>query len=137
MLLLIRLACAAYWSILTVLLLAPEPTRLLGLERKAVVSISRGSHFVFFLTLALLVAASRWPIRRNLAVLALVTYAVVTEGLQWFVPTRYVDPVDLLENLLGLAAGILLWHTLQRVTARFRGRCPLTEQVPDSSAGSS
>lgn len=121
MLLLIRLACAAYWSALTVLLLAPEPTKLLGLEPKTVASIDRGSHFVFFLTLALLVVASRGPIRRNFVALALVAYAFVTEGLQWFVPTRHVDPVDLLENLLGLAAGVLLWHTLQRVIGRLRG----------------
>lgn len=35
--------------------------------------------------------------------LALVIFAVVVEGGQWFVPTRTVDTVDLALNLLGIA----------------------------------
>lgn len=135
--LLIRLACAVYWSLLTVLLLVPEPAKLLGLQRAAVASVNRGSHFVFFLVLAVLVSASRWPVGRRLLAFALVAFAFVTEGLQWFVPTRHVDPLDLVENLLGLLAGVLIWQTLQRTAAKGRPPAPLTGQAPDSSSGNS
>ena len=71
-------------------------------------------HFFLFAMLGFLVWASRLPVRPGLVLGLLVAYALVTESLQWFVPTRTVELLDYLENLLGLAAGGAVWCALQR-----------------------
>jgi hypothetical protein len=137
----LRLVCVAYWTWLTALLLVPEPARLLGIAKASVPAINRGVHFSSFLMLAMLAWASRWPTGRRRLVLVLVGYAFLTEGLQWFVPLRHVDPLDLMENLAGLLAGTLLWLALTRKapakqSAERLGDLP-TVTAPDSSSGSS
>jgi len=142
---LIRLACAVYLVILTVLLWVPEPAALLGLTRGVVPSSDRGVHFVWFLGLAILVHASRLPWRRSILLTVFVLYALVTEGLQSFVPTRTVELLDAVENLLGLAVGTILWQMLHRgsPTARRASRVEGPEDEtaivssPDSTAGNS
>jgi hypothetical protein len=137
----LRLLCVAYWTWLTALLLVPEPARLLGIAKASVPAINRGVHFSSFLTLAVLAWASRWPTGRRRLALVLVGYAFLTEGLQWFVPLRHVDPLDLMENLTGLLVGTLLWLALTRKApadqpAERFGDLP-TATAPDSSSGSS
>ena len=117
---LVRLASAAYWALLTVLLLAPNPLALLGIHRPPGPSGGRGVHFVCFTLLAVLVHAGRWPVRRRLLVGLLLVYAVVIEGLQWFVPARSVELLDVIENLLGLAVGTAIWWIAQRRTGEDR-----------------
>lgn len=130
---LIRLACVAYWLMLTVLLLVPDPIKLLGLKRATVAAMGQGTHFFFFLALAVLVSASRWPIRGGVLAAALVGFAFVTEGLQWFVPRRHVDPIDLIENLAGLLAGVLIWQAFSKMTAKGRSHRLTVGQAPERS----
>ena len=111
---LFRLACAVYLAVLTVLLLVPDPAALLGIDQTPGPSGGRGVHVLLFTLLAFLVCASRWPVRRRLLVGLLVTYAVATEALQWFIPLRSVELPDLLENLLGLAVGTAIWWIAQK-----------------------
>jgi len=66
-------------------------------------------HFCLFAVLAILAFASRWPIRRGLLAGFLLAFAVGTETLQALVPPRTVDPLDYVENLLGLATGAAIW----------------------------
>jgi hypothetical protein len=117
---LFRVACAVYGVALTVLLLVPDPAALLGIERTPGTASGRGTHLLFFTLLAFLVWASRWPVRRRLLAGLLITYAVATEGLQWFVPLRTVELPDLVENLLGLAAGTAIWWIAQKKRGKDR-----------------
>ncbi len=111
---LIRATLAVYLLLLSFLLLAPEPLKLLGFASPPGASSLRMVHFCLFAVLGFLVGASRWPLRPGLVVGLLVAYALVTESLQWFIPTRTVELLDYLENLLGLVAGGAAWHILQR-----------------------
>ncbi len=115
MLLLRRMLCVTYWAVLTVLLLVPHPMALLGISRlPATMAIDRGVHFALFLILTVLVHASRWPIRPVVFVQILVVYGVASELLQWLVPPRSVELLDLMENLLGIAMGTILSWWLAR-----------------------
>lgn len=110
----IRVGLVVYLLFLSFLLLAPEPLKLLGFTSPPGASSVRMVHFLLFAVLGFLVWASRLPVRPGLVLGVLVAYALVTESLQWFVPTRTVELLDYLENLLGLAAGGMVWHALQR-----------------------
>ncbi len=112
----LRMACAAYWLLLSLLLLLPDPYALLGIERFPGPSGGRFVHFAFFTMLALLVHASRLPIGRVLLWSTIAAYAVAVELLQWLVPHRVVDVVDLAENLLGLVAGTGIWWSIRRIS---------------------
>jgi VanZ family protein len=105
----IRTICVVYWACLTVLLVVPNPAGLLRVRWPSQTLGPRGVHFVFFVTLALLVLASRWPMRIRVLAGVLIGYAVATEALQWLVPKRTFELLDLLENLLGLLVGAVLW----------------------------
>ena len=58
--------------------------------------------------------ASRFPVRGGLTLAFLVAYALFTELLQGPLPSRTVEFVDLLENLLGLGAGTAIWSVIQK-----------------------
>jgi len=70
--------------------------------------------------LALLVHLSRTPVRGWWLAGLLMVYAIATELLQSLVPNRTVELTDLIENLLGLAAGTVLWWLLQTQAGRRR-----------------
>ena len=111
---LVRFICAAYWPLLTVLLLVPDPLALFGIRRVPSVSKGMGVHFLCFSVLGFLVLASRLRVQRVLLALLLIGYATATELLQSLVPRRTVEPRDLIENLLGLAAGAIIWWIAQK-----------------------
>ena len=112
----IRCICVAYWLLLTTLLLAP--LELFGIMRIPGSSGGFGVHFVIFAVLGGLVAACRFPLRSVLLTVLLVAYATATELLQGLVPTRECTLRDLLENLLGLAAGTAIWWGVHRCLVR-------------------
>ena len=107
---LIRATCCAYWCLLSLLLLHPDPSALFGIERLPGPPGGRGVHFVFFTGLAFLTAASRFPVRRGVLAAVLVGYAVAMEALQAFAPNRIVDTFDAAENVLGLVVGTVIWR---------------------------
>jgi len=115
MLVVARVFCVAYWGVLTVLLLVPDPWALLGLSRLAsTASTDRGVHFLLFFILGFLIHASRWPWRLLAFLLVLVLYAVGAELLQWFFPPRSVDALDMVENVVGIALGSLAsWRLIR------------------------
>lgn len=113
-----RLLCALYALGLTILLLVPKPWALLGIAKPPGLGSDRGLHFVLLSALALLVFASRLPMRRWAMLAVLATYGLVVESLQWFFPPRTVELRDYLENLLGVAVGAGLWWLLARAVFR-------------------
>lgn len=110
----IRCLCALYWSILTVLLLVPDPLALLPIPRIAGNPTGVGTHFLVFAPLGVLVAASRLPLGRVLLAALLIGYAAGTELLQSLVRARAPELRDFFEDVLGLAAGIAIWWVAQR-----------------------
>ena len=120
-----RVGLAVYLLLLSFLLLAPDPLWLLGFVSLPEGPSLRVVHFGLFTVLGFLAWASRWPLRPGIVVGLLVAYALGTETLQWFIPTRTVELWDYLENLLGLAAGWAAWRTLQeRGLIRVNGGAP-------------
>lgn len=106
----LRIMSLVYWTLLSVLLLVPNPAALVfNLRPVREATEMRGVHFLGFALLALLAHAARWPFSRRLLWTLLVAYALATESLQWLVPHRLVDPLDYAENLLGLAFGAALF----------------------------
>ena len=130
--LILRLICAAYCVLMTVLLLIPNPLGLLGIRRIASGSGGSGVHLVIFTVLTVLVLASRWPIGSLLLAGLLVGYAIATELLQLLVPMRALEPYDMVENLLGLAAGAGIWWLAQR--RPFRRTGDEEGELPDGPA---
>jgi len=116
-----RVLCLAYWPLLTALLLAPDPGRLLGVTYVPGAPGGRGTHFIAFAVLAWLTLGGRWLPHAAWPLAVLLAYAGATEAMQWFVPPRSVELYDLLENFAGIAAAAALWWCFH---ARRRGPSP-------------
>jgi VanZ family protein len=119
----IKLACWAYSTLLTVLLLTPNPAAVVGLKKIPWFPLGDiGMHFCAFFLLAILVHSTRWPKPLHwLWIVALLGYGATTESLQAFVPFRSVELKDYLDNCLGVLAGSgiywavhRLWHTFKQ-----------------------
>ena len=108
------LACAGYWSFLTVLLLVSDPAGLGGMQAVPVFPWGKfGVHLIAFTGLGFLANAGRWRSRPCWSLIAfLVLYGVTTESLQLLVPCRTARVMDGIENILGIAAGSLFYWTL-------------------------
>lgn len=117
--LLIRCICAAYWLLLTTLLLMP--LELLDDRRIPWHPSDLLVHFLVFALLVVLVLASRLPLGRSLLAGLLVAYATASELLQSLVG-RDTAALDLLANLLGLAAGTAIWWGARKHRLRTPGK---------------
>ena len=114
----VRLICVVYVSMLTALLLLPDPRAFFyGLVPFDVFSAGpapAGTHFLFFALLASLALSSRPPWNPAVTAGLLIAYAIGLELLQSYFPPRTVELRDFVENLLGLAAGAAAWRLLRR-----------------------
>lgn len=106
------LVCIAYWAVLTVLLLNPNPADLVHLPKSP---LSIGSHFLVFTGLAIVSLATHWPRMSMSPVLFVAAYAILSEYLQLFFPPRTPEFGDVAENFLGLAMGTLLYWIAYRL----------------------
>jgi hypothetical protein len=112
--------CIAYWILLTILLLAPHPSALVGLHAVPIFPWGKfGIHTSFFTVLGLLANFSRWPKRISWRLIVFMAiYGITTEFLQRFVPPRTSQVIDGFENLLGIAIGtgiyLLVWWRLRK-----------------------
>ncbi len=104
--LLAQAMAAGYWTALTVVLVGPRWGRLSVWGRELPEGADRLEHFFAFALLAMLIHWAGW-FRRPLALAAvLCAYAVMTELAQMLVPSRIFDPLDLIANVAGMAAGL-------------------------------
>ena len=118
-----QLACAAYVTVLTILLLVPNPAALVGMHAAPVFPWGKfGIHLTAFVLLTLSVHIVRWPAAIGWPLLPLLIYAGGTEALQMFVPQRHARVTDFLENSLGILVGATLYWLFQRVTQHRAGR---------------
>lgn len=129
------LPCFTYWVVLTVLLLAPNPDAVVGLD-KASISFrgDTATHFLAFSVLALLAHGTRWPKRIGWPLVTiLAVYGIATESLQAFVPARVVALQDYTENILGVAAGTIVYWLVGRLLRQRRAE-PRLEGEPEGHA---
>lgn len=122
------LACVIYGAVLTVLLLAPSPAHVVGLRHIPEFPWGDvGIHFTAFTLLALLVHTSRWPGQLlGRSVFLLIGYGIVTESLQWFVPSRAVELKDYVENILGVLVGSGVYWMIHRAIPHREARRPVS-----------
>jgi hypothetical protein len=120
--------CAMYMSLLTMLLLSPNPAAVVGLT--SIPSVPGGDvtmHLGSFAVLTILVHSMRWPKPIHWSPVAiLLIYAAATESLQALVPPRTVELKDFVANVCGIAAGSLVYWSIQRA---FKALCGLTVSV--------
>lgn len=141
----IRSVAACIWIYATLLLLLPDPKivffgldRLLGMLWGKGPDIQEASpeHLILFFMISFAVGISY--LFRNMLITAavLVAYAFVTEMIQFFIPHRTFQVQDLLQNLIGIAAGIFLAMLLVGSTNFFLGlfrTSPEKEAEPTTS----
>ena len=113
----ILIAFIAYWLLLTVLLLVPNPAGLVGLSKVPIFPWGKfGIHLGFFTVLGLLANATRWPkLPWWPLTVFLVVYGITTETLQLFVPHRTAQVIDAIENILGIAVGSAIYWLVLRL----------------------
>ncbi len=111
------LACFCYWLLLTVLLLVPDPAAMVGLDAVPIFPWGKfGIHLIAFTGLGFLANAARWPKYPCWPLSAfLVVYGISTESLQLLVPQRTARVMDGIENILGIAAGSLIYWLVLRL----------------------
>ncbi len=61
------------------------------------------NHFLAFLVLTFLFKFAYPALKNILHVILLTLYAIFIEVVQYFLPTRYADPMDILFDLFGIA----------------------------------
>jgi len=105
----IRVLFVVSWLFFTVVLLVPDPYRLLGLTASVPRPPRVGTHTILFAVLGFLAATAFAPRRRLLLFELLIGYAVATELLQGLVPKRTPDFLDFVEDLLGLGLGFAIY----------------------------
>jgi VanZ family protein len=118
------LASLCYGLLLTVLLLVPNPAALVGLPEVPIFPWGKfGIHLIAFTVLGFLANSTRWPKRPCWPLLVfLAVYGITTESLQLFVPHRSARVMDGIENILGIAAGSVIYWLLLRLMQPFLKR---------------
>jgi hypothetical protein len=101
------LICSGYWALLTVLLVLPDPSAVVGFRKVPTFPWGdMGIHFAAFAILAVMIHVARWPqIPGRLIVVVLLVYGIATELLQALIPRRAVEAADCVENILGIVVG--------------------------------
>jgi len=95
-----------YVLIITYLSLTP-------IEHKISASIwDKASHFIAYLLLAMFVKKVHIRFSYLTCVIICFSYSFVIECLQYFIPSRMFDILDMLANLLGAILGALLYYLI-------------------------
>ena len=127
----VRAMLLGYFALLSALLLVSDPFALLGMPRPPAGS-GGYAHFQAFTLLGLLVAACRFKLQIRWIYLTTLLYAVLIELLQFTNPARQVDPVDMLQNVLGASVGMLAWMTIECVYRNMKSSS--TPEEPEKQA---
>jgi len=119
---LIRAITIAYLIFVTLLLLSPDPARLIHYRSVwlFLTWLSPWSHLLAFYSLTLLALTPRWPAPRWVVVLMLALYGGATELGQKLFPPRTPEWKDWMQDLGGVALGAVscwLLHLLGEAAA--------------------
>jgi len=115
---LLRALLIAYWLLLTLLLLVPNPAALFFGHLPGGVTSSYGVHLTAFTLLGLLFGLSRFRASRWMLVAGLVLYGLTVESLQVFFPPRTVELGDYIENVAGIALGTVVAMAIEAAWRR-------------------
>ena len=109
------LAITIYVSVLTFLLLTPNSAKLVssGHDSKGLVA-----HFLTFMILGALFSLCGFATTRPFPWILVLSYTVLVELLQVFVPHRVVDLLDVCMNLIGLVAGVVFFAYARHVCSK-------------------
>ena len=95
-----------YVLIITYLSLTP-------IEHKGPVVIwDKAAHFTAYLLLAMFVKKVHIRFSYLTCVIACFSYSFVIECLQYFIPNRQFEPLDMLANLLGAILGVVIYYLI-------------------------
>lgn len=86
---------------------------MLGIARPPAGPSDKPIHLVAFLILTVLVEASQLPWRFVVTLASLIGYALATELAQHALPVRTFEAMDLVQDLLGIALGLAVWHWIR------------------------
>jgi VanZ family protein len=109
--LLLRLLFVGYFAYLNLLLLTPDPFRLVGSSRRFVhflEVLEPLAHGISFTVLTILALFAGRPLPRWALILGLAGYGALTEILQNFVPHRTPEWKDWFQDLGGIAIGFCI-----------------------------
>jgi VanZ family protein len=104
-----RLLFVGYFSYLTLLLLTPNPFRLVGSSTRFLHFLdllSPLAHCISFTFLAALAMLAFRPLARWVICLSLMGYAAATELLQMLIPQRTAEWGDFFQDIAGIALGL-------------------------------
>ena len=118
----IRWISLTYWLALTIGLLHPKGDTLTRLAIGLLCEYPDVAHFTAFVVLAVLVHGSRLGSRLLSSPTSLSAYALVTEAAQVIVPGLTGSLTDGLANVLGIAAGTIIWRLVVKISDRRHGR---------------
>lgn len=123
---LLKILCLAYFILLTRLLFSERPEEVLGM-RAGLPWLLREllpvAHLLSFFVLALLAVPALRPLPLWASGSLLIAYGGATELLQRFVPGRTPDWLDGLQDLGGVAAGVVLCWAVAGLRLRWVREC--------------
>lgn len=106
-----RIACLAYVVLLSTLLFARDPSRVISMSGhlpQILHVLMPWAHLLSFSVLAALMLMARWPVPQWTVVLGLMLYGAATEIVQSFIPPRTPEWIDWFQDLGGLAVGVAM-----------------------------
>ncbi|QDU78469.1 VanZ like family protein [Polystyrenella longa] len=123
-----RVCCALLLLMVAWCLLTPNPPQSLDELQDQTLRGDLIIHLSVFSMVSFFILSLCSPAQRANGVKGAISFAIITELLQLFVPNRTCDPYDMIANLMGIAIGfmmVLVWDQLLRRYGRdyLRKRC--------------
>lgn len=129
----LRVVCIGYIVFLTLLLLSPDPSLLIGAHGRLpwlLKMMLPAAHGVSFCLLAVLALTPQWPLSRWSVAGILAIYGGMTELIQGLTATRTPEWGDWFQDLAGIAAGaVLCWSVAMVARAMMRPDSSSTQKV--------
>jgi VanZ family protein len=89
----------------------------------------KASHFTAYLLLVMFVKKVHIRFSYLTCVITCFSYSFIIECIQYFIPDRQFDVLDMLANLLGVILGVLLYYLI--IEKRFSKWSGVTENVDE------
>ena len=129
-----RIVCLAYVAFLTLLLLSPDPARVIsstGRLPPILHTLMPCAHLLSFSVLATAMLLARWPMPRWVTVLILAMYGGATEIIQGFIPPRTPRWGDWFQDVVGVTVGVTVCSIAALVLVRYSPRLrPMLNGLP-------
>jgi hypothetical protein len=129
-----RITCLAYVAFLTLLLLSPNPARVIsstGRLPPILLTLMPWAHLLSFSVLAAAMLLARWPMPRWVTVLILAMYGGATEIIQGFIPPRTPEWEDWFQDVGGVVVGVTVCSIIAMLLIRYSPRLrPMLNGLP-------